>query len=160
VHAPFRAYDVRVILQDETLRVLCVGRHAFVSEHLGRFFGDLGLKTECAVGLEGAIESARNATPDVILCEYELLASFPLAAWERDELVSRTAVIGVSLSRRPNEAQPLDVNSVAGFLYLPTLDRDNALRIIRAAAASTRAQYKPAPPSTSVFRSRKNIQAL
>jgi hypothetical protein len=88
--------------------------------------------------------------PDVILCEYELLTSFPISIWETHELLAKTAVIGVSLSRRPNEAAPLDINGVAGFLYLPTLDRDDALRVIRAAAASTRAHYNPPPPLSSL----------
>ncbi len=143
-------YDGVVSQRDGTLRALCVGRHEYVSEHLGRYFGQLGLDTESVVGVDGALNAARHGTPDVILCEYELLTSFPLAAWENDERLSKTAVIGVSLSRRPNETPPLDVNSIAGFLYLPTLDRDNALRVIHAAAASTRAQYTPTEPRSSV----------
>ena len=126
-----------------TLSALCVGRHEFVSEHIGRYFGELGFTTECVVGVESAVDAARRAAPDVILCEYELLTSFPLGPWENDERLSRTAVIGISLSRRPNEMPPLDVNGVAGFLYLPTLDAENARRVVYAAAASTRAHYQP-----------------
>jgi len=126
-----------------TLRALCVGRHEFVSEHIGRYFAELGLTTECVVGVERAVDAARHAIPDVILCEYDLLTRFPLTAWENDERLSRTAVIGISLTRRPNEMPTLDVNGVAGFLYLPTLDAENAKRVINAAAASTRAHYEP-----------------
>ena len=144
------AYDAVVSNQDQTLCALCVGRHEFVSEHIGRFFGELGLSTECVVGVEGAVEAAQRISPDVILCEYELLTSFPLTAWENDERLSSTAVIGVSLSRRPNEALRLDLNGVAGFLYLPTLDADNARRVITAAAASTRAHYPSTAPAPSM----------
>jgi len=133
--------------QKPTLHALCVGRHEFVSEHIGRYFGALGLTTECVVGVESAVDAARHTAPDVILCEYDLLTSFPLAVWENDERLSRTAVIGVSLTRRPSEMLPLDVNGVAGFLYLPTLDAENARRVINAAAASTNAHYQPTGPS-------------
>jgi DNA-binding NarL/FixJ family response regulator len=135
--------------QHQTLRALCVGRHEFVSEHIGRYFGELGVTTECVVGVENAVAAARDIPPDVILCEYELLTRSPLAVWENDERLSKTAVIGISLSRRPNEAAALDLNGVAGFLYLPTLDAENAKRMISAAAASTRAHYEPTAPATS-----------
>ena len=137
------AYDTCVSDEQRSLRALCVGRHEYVSEHIGRFFGSLGIQTDCAVGAEGALAAADAKAPDVILCEYELLTSCPINSWETHEHLAKTAVIGVSLSRRPNEAGPLDVNGVAGFLYLPTLDPKDALRVIHAAAASTRAQYNP-----------------
>jgi hypothetical protein len=41
----------------------------------------------------------------------------------------------VSLTRHAEELQLLDVNGIAGFLYLPTLDRSAALKILYAAAA-------------------------
>lgn len=139
-----------MIEEQRSLRALCVGRHEYVSEHIGRFFGSLGIQTECVVGADGVLQAAHSETPDVILCEYELLTSFPITSWETHEHLAKTAVIGVSLSRRPNEAAPLDVNGIAGFLYLPTLDRENALRVIQAAAASTRAQYNVSPPRSSI----------
>ena len=141
-------YDILVSYPEPTLRALCVGRHEFVSEHIGRYFGKLGIATECVVGVESAVNAAQHIAPDVILCEYELLTSFPLAAWENDEHLSRTAVIGISLSRRPNELLPLNVNGVAGFLYLPTLDAEDARRVVHAAAASARAQYQRTLPTT------------
>ncbi|HUQ21314.1 MAG TPA: hypothetical protein VM099_17000 [Gemmatimonadaceae bacterium] len=136
--------------EQRSLRALCVGRHEYVSEHIGRFFGSLGIETECVVGADGVLQATHFEAPDVILCEYELLTSFPITSWETHERLAKTAVIGVSLSRRPNETVPLDVNGIAGFLYLPTLDRENALRVIHAAAASTRAQYNVSPPRSSI----------
>lgn len=131
----------------ETLRVLCVGRHAFLSEHIARFFGELGLQSICAVGLDQAVTLARDYEPQIVVCDYDLLATLSLEAWESDELLSRTPVIAVSLTRRPNEVHLLDVNAIAGFLYLPTLQPDLANRIVRAAAAKTAIRL-PSPPAS------------
>lgn len=95
----------------------------------------MGLQTRCAVGLQEALETARHFPPDVVVCDYDLLATLPLEIWEQDELLSRTAVIAVSLTRRPTEVHLLDVNSIAGFLYLPTLEPDVALKFVEAAAS-------------------------
>lgn len=130
----------------QRLRALCVGRHRFLSDHVARFFGSFGIDTRHAVGLQQALVESRDFDPDVVIAEYELLAMLSLEAWERDELLSRTAVIAVSLTRRPHETQLLDVNGIAGFLYLPLLDAETAGRIITAAAASVRKRYVPSAP--------------
>ena len=85
-----------------------------------------------AVGVAGALGAARRDPPDIVLADYDLLASTPLDAWESDELLSRLPVVAVSLTRRPNEVCALDINGIAGFLYLPTLDRETALRVLGA----------------------------
>ena len=118
------------------MRVLCVGRLPFLSAHLCRFFSALGVSTRPAVGLEEAIEAAVEHQPDAVICDYDLLATIPLDGWERDPLLSRLPVIAVSLTRRPNEVHVLDVNGIAGFLYLPTLERERALQVLGAAASS------------------------
>ena len=64
-----------------------------------------------------------------------LVVLVPLEQWEHDDLLSRTPVVAVSLTRHAEELQLLDVNGIAGFLYLPTLDRSAAMRILSAAAA-------------------------
>jgi len=120
------------------LRALCIARHPFLSGHLAQFFGEMGIRTDHVVGLEAAVASAGRVRPDVVLCDYDLLATWSLDLWERDPLLSRTPVIAVSLTRRTQEVQLLDVNGIAGFLYLPTLDRDAALRILTAATRRTR----------------------
>lgn len=117
------------------MRALCVGRHAFLSDHIGRFFGRFGLETSWAVGLEGAIAAAWRVRPEVVICDYDLLATIPLDLWERDALLSRTPVVAVSMTRRPGEGHSLDVNGIGGFLYLPTLRREEALVVLGAAAA-------------------------
>ncbi len=141
VHLGRPTYDGIVNRESPRLRVLCVGRHEYLAEHLCRFFTGMGLETQGAVGISEALEIARATVPDVVLCDYDLLSTMPIEAWERDALFSRTAVIGVSLTRRPHEMHLLDVNGIAGFLYLPTLDFAATRRILSAAAVSARSHY-------------------
>jgi DNA-binding NarL/FixJ family response regulator len=110
-----------------------VGRHPYLGDHLARFFEQFGLETTYAVGLEGAIAIARRVHPEVVICDYDLLATTPLGDWERDEVLSRTPVVAVSLTRRPSEGHLLDVNGIAGFLYLPTLTKEEALSALSGA---------------------------
>jgi CheY-like chemotaxis protein len=120
---------------ESPLRALCVARHSFLSEHIARYFADMGLATTDAVGLESAARAAKNISPDVVICDYDVLAAIPLQEWEDDVLLSNTPVIAVSLTRNAEELQLLEANGIAGFLYLPTLEEAPALRILRAAAA-------------------------
>jgi hypothetical protein len=111
-----------------------VARHRFLAEHIARFFSDVGVDTIAAVGFDGAVARAHHAPPDLVVCEYDLLATVSLEAWEHDLILSHTPVLAVSLTRHPNEMHPLDVNGIAGFLYLPTLAADDAQKLIYAAA--------------------------
>jgi hypothetical protein len=135
--------------QDATpLRALCIARHCFLSEHIARYFARMGVITTEAVGLDAALEAASAAAPDVVICDYDLLATIPLEKWERDALLSTTPVIAVSLTRHSQELHLLDINGIAGFLYLPTLEAAPALRILHAAAA--RPKYRlPGPLNTA-----------
>ena len=120
------------------MRALCVGRHKFLSEHLSQYFAALGVETQAAVGLAAAVEAAHQDAPDVVVCDYDLLATTPLGCWERDALLSRRPVLAVSLTRRPEDINLLDVNSIAGFLYLPAMDGPTVLGVLRAAARGGR----------------------
>ena len=126
------------------LRALCIARHCILSEHIARYFAELGVLTTNAVGLESALNGTADSTPDVVICDYDVLTSVPLEQWERDRLLSRTPVVAVSLTRNAEELHLLDVNGIAGFLYLPTLDRSAALRILYAAAARPK-YFLPSP---------------
>jgi hypothetical protein len=117
------------------LRALCVGRHQFLGDHLARYFEQFGLETTYAVGIEGAIAVARRVRPEVVICDYDLLATMPLDAWENDALLSHTPVVAVSMTRRPDETHLMDVNGIGGFLYLPTLTREDALVVLGGASA-------------------------
>ena len=121
------------------MRVLCVGRHPFLSAHLCRFFDALGVEAKPVVGLNDASDAAAEYQPDAVVCDYDLLATIPLDGWERDPLLSRLPVIAVSLTRRPEEVHLLDVNGIAGFWYLPTLESEQALKMLSAAASWRRA---------------------
>ena len=121
------------------LRALCIARHCYLSEHIARYFAAMGLATIDAVGLDSAAESAGNVSPDVVICDYDLLVTIPHEKWERDALLSKTPVIAVSLTRHAEELQLLHTNGIAGFLYLPTLEQASALAILHAAA--TRPRY-------------------
>jgi DNA-binding NarL/FixJ family response regulator len=117
------------------LRALCIARHSFLSAHLARYFAEMGVVTSDAVGLEEAVLRAVAMSPDVVICDYDLLATIPLENWEGNELLSQTPVIAVSLTRQAQELHLLDTNGIAGFLYLPTLEHAPAMKILRAAAA-------------------------
>lgn len=123
------------------LSALCVARHRFLSEHLGRYFTGIGLATRCVVGLDEAFATVQASRPDVVLCDYDLLATIPLARWEQDAAFARIPVMAVSLTRRPEEMHLLDVNGIGGLLYLPTLDPQAALRLLEMTRRA--AEYSP-----------------
>ena len=135
------------------VRALCVGRHAFLSEHLCVFFRDVGLETTGVVGLDKALAAASESVPDVVICDYDLLGASSLDPWERDVRLAKVPVIAVSLTRRPDEVNLLDVNGVAAFFYLPQLDRENAMRVIgagdRPVVPPPTAYERPSPQSHS-----------
>ena len=129
------------------MRLLCVGRHPYLSEHLARFFEELGAETTSCVGTCDVAELVRRHDPDAVICEYDLLATFSLTAWENEPVLSRVPFIAVSLTRHPGEAHLLDINSIAGFLYLPTLDREAALSLLNA----VQRRHRPiTPPPTTL----------
>ena len=117
------------------LRALCIARHCFLSEHIARYFAHMGLVTTNAVGLDSAAESVGDVAPDVVICDYDVLADVPLERWERNPLLAKTPVIAVSLTRHAEELHLLDITGIAGFLYLPTLEEAPALQMLNAAAA-------------------------
>ena len=114
------------------MRVLCVARHPFLSEHLGRFFEKLGVDTVPCVGLQAAIDQTPYDAIDAVICDYDLLAPLTTDAWEANPLLSTVPVIAVSLTRHPGDAHLRDAVGVAGFLYLPTLEPDAARGMLAA----------------------------
>jgi hypothetical protein len=76
-----------------------------------------------------AEELVRRREPDAVICEYDLLA-FSLPRWKDEAVLSRVPLIAVSLTRHPGEAHLLDISGLAGFLYLPALNDDDALRLL------------------------------
>lgn len=90
------------------------------------------MECRAVVGFEDALAAAHAWAPDLVVCDYDLLATAPLGRWERDALLSRRPVIAVSLTRRPEDVNLLDVNAIAGFLYLPALDPETVVRLLDA----------------------------
>jgi DNA-binding NarL/FixJ family response regulator len=95
----------------------------------------MGVSTTNAVGLDSTTVPADEPSPDLVICDYDLLASILLEAGEDDGLLSRVPVIAVSLTRNAEELHLFDVKGIAGFLYLPKVEQDSALRILHAAAS-------------------------
>ena len=118
------------------MKALCVGRHRYLSDHVGQFFRRLGVDTMCVVGVADAVDAAQAHRPDIVFCEYDVLATVPLEPWERDPFLSRVPVIAVSLTRRSDEMHLLDINNIAGFFYLPVLTDDDARRLLHAVRPS------------------------
>lgn len=139
------------------MRALCIGRHRFLSDHLALVFSGLGIDAVAGAGLRDAARAAREQAIDVILCDYDLLASSSLGGWEGDEVLSTIPLVAVSLTRRPDEVTPADAAGIGGYLYLPTLQPEQALRVLRGACG--RAVRVPAmaglswPPARVVARS-------
>jgi hypothetical protein len=151
-----RRESVTIVERASALKALCVGRHRYLSEHLGRFFRGLGVDATCVVGVGDAIEAAREQRPDIVFCEYDLLATAQLESWERDPFLSSVPVIAVSLTRRWDEMHLLDINNIAGFFYLPTLTHEDARRLLHAVRPAAgyslpslleRARSSAAPPA-------------
>ena len=107
------------------MRVLCVGRHAFLSEHLCRVFTDVGAVCEPAVGTVDAIRIAARCEPEVVVCEGDLLTPTVLDGWAREPALHRVPVIAVSLTRRPDDTLPVELatSEWAAVVYLPALSR-------------------------------------
>jgi DNA-binding NarL/FixJ family response regulator len=131
------------------LRTLCVARHPYLAAHFASLFSDLGLDAKGARGLEEATQMSRTFEPDVVICEYELLASLPADVVESDLLLSRFPLIAVSLTRRAQEAQLVHIRGISAFLYLPMIEQEDAMRAVSSAVASGRQRYVPSSPATS-----------
>ena len=127
------------------MQALCIGRHAFLADHISAFFRAIGLAAEPAVGLHAAMSEARRRGPDVVVCDYDLLTPTWLGTWNGDALLRGIPMVAVSLTRRAEEVNLGSLPGVTDFLYLPTLDRENALRVIG------RARPPVAPPPGSGY---------
>ncbi|MDB4889852.1 MAG: hypothetical protein JWL61_1707 [Gemmatimonadetes bacterium] len=115
------------------MRLLCIGRHQFLSEHLCRFFSELGSDCEPVVGIATALSVAATFEPHLVIAESDLLSPAVLDAWSRERVLAGIPVLAVSLTRRPEESIPADLCGLAGVIYLPTLDRANVLALLEAA---------------------------
>ena len=137
------------------MRVLCVGRHAYLSEHLCRFFRDLGAECDAAVGAAEVLPAARRFEPHLVVSDCELLTPALLDDWTASPSLADVPVIAVSLTRRPEERLPEVPTGVLGVVYLPSLDRDHAVALLDAIrpprGVRPPANYRVGPPSPSAL---------
>jgi chemotaxis response regulator CheB len=135
------------------MRVLCVGRHAFLSEHLCRVFREVGAECEAAVGATEVLPAAARFDPDVVVSECDLLTPSLLDAWTREPGLAQVPVLAVSLTRRPDESLPEVVCENMAVVYLPSLDRERALALLEGAnrprGVRPPPDYRVSPPSPS-----------
>lgn len=117
------------------MRMLCVARHPYLSEHFCRYFDQLGIDAIPCVGLADATSRIAADAPDAVICDYDLLATAPRATWQSDPVLANVPIIAVSLTRHPGDAHLLDAGGIAGFLYLPTLEPEDAHRVLAAVRA-------------------------
>jgi hypothetical protein len=115
------------------MRLLCIGRHQFLSEHLCRFFSELGSDCEPVIGIANALAVASTFEPHLVIAESDLLSPAVLDAWSRENVLAGVPVLAVSLTRRPEESVPADLCGLAGVVYLPTLDRAKVLALLEGA---------------------------
>jgi chemotaxis response regulator CheB len=127
------------------MRVLCVGRHAFLSEHLCRVFRDAGTECEPAVGATDALRKAADFEPHVVVCECDLVTPALLDSWTAHPDLASVPVLAVSLTRRPDDVSPVELcGGLAAVIYLPSLEREQVRNVL---AALHRPRGVAAPPN-------------
>lgn len=115
------------------MRLVCVARHQYLSEHLCRIFGELGVQCEPVVGVAAAGATAERFEPHLVVVEDALLSPSVLDEWAILAAMRDVPVLAVSLTRRPEEGMSVSPSGVAGVIYLPALDRGAALALMERA---------------------------
>ena len=117
------------------MRVLCVGRHAFLSEHLCRVFGAAGAHCEAVVGMHAVPQAAARFEPQVVICEGDLLTPAVLEHWAREGALTDLPVLAVSLTPPPDDAVPAELSGSdsPAAIYLPSLNRTQLAALLDSA---------------------------
>ena len=115
------------------MRLLCVGRHEYLSEHLCRLFGTLDVQCESVAGVSAVPPAAAHFEPHVVVADGDLLNPSVLEAWSRDDAMQDVPVLAVSLTRRPEEFTSAELNGIAGVIYLPNLKSGEAMALLQGA---------------------------
>ncbi|CAN5846026.1 hypothetical protein BH11GEM2_BH11GEM2_28350 [soil metagenome] len=134
------------------MRLVCVSRHQFLSEHLCRVFGALGVQCEPVVGVAAAVVTAEQFEPHLLVVEDALLSPSVLDEWAIMEAMRDVPVLAVSLTRRPEEVMAVSPSGIAGVIYLPALDRDAAIALMEC-ARRPRGVAVPVDGNVALFRS-------
>ena len=112
------------------MRVLCVGRHPFLSEHLCRVFSDAGAECEPVVGATAALRAAIEFEPHVVVSDHDLITPALLESWAIKPSLAAIPVLAVSLTRRPEASSPAGLHGVAAVVYLPSLGPGQAATLL------------------------------
>jgi hypothetical protein len=104
------------------MRVLCVGRHTYLSEHYCRVFAEAGAHCEPSVGAADVPQLAARFEPDVVVCDCDLITPALLEQWAVEPALAEVPVLAVSLTRRPDDSLPPELCGPAASIYLPSLD--------------------------------------
>lgn len=135
------------------MRVLCVGRHTFLSEHFCRVFGEVGAHCEPCVGALEVLSVAARFEPEIVVCDCDVITPALLESWAREPALSDVPVLAVSLTRRPDDAIPAELCGPAAVIYLPALDRDQRAALLaslhRARGVSAAADWPAHVEATS-----------
>src|SRR5687768_1688514 len=75
------------------MRLLCVGRHAYLSEHLCRYFRDLGADCAASVGANDASGVAASFEPHVVVCDCDLITPALLNEWATDPNIGEVPLL-------------------------------------------------------------------
>lgn len=132
--------------------MVCISRHQYLSEHLCRVFGELGVQCEPVVGVAAAGDLAERFEPHLMVVEDALLSPAVLDDWAAMHVMRDVPVLAVSLTRRPEDGVSVAMHGIAGVIYLPALDRDAALALIECARRPT-GVVPPSDREVPVFRS-------
>jgi molybdopterin-guanine dinucleotide biosynthesis protein A len=136
------------------MRVLCVGRHAFLSEHLCRVFRDAGAECAPAVGTADALRRAAELEPHAVVCDCDLITPALLDSWAADSALAQVPVLAVSLTRRPEETSPADLCGLAAVIYLPSVEREQVMALLagmhRPRGVATPPAWRMSAPAASV----------
>lgn len=129
------------------MRVLCVGRHAYLSEHLCRLFGEVGAECEPAVGGPEALRIAARFEPHVVVCDSDLVTPALLVSWALEPMLADVPVLAVTLTHRPDDHATGASNELAAAVYLPALQRAQVSSLL---SCLPRSQRVAPPPGWSV----------
>lgn len=124
------------------MRVLCVGRHTYLSEHFCRVFGEAGAVCEPCVGASEVPAAASRFEPEVVICDCDVITPALLERWAGEPALAEVPVLAVSLTRNPDDALPAELCGPTAVIYLPALDRAQRAALL---ASVHRPRGVPAP---------------
>lgn len=104
------------------MRAVCISRHVYLGEHICSIMRSAGIECESVIGLREGMDASRLTRFDVVICDYDLLATAPRQEWQLTSARNSVPIVAVSLTRRPEEAHLVDGRTITGFLYLPSAD--------------------------------------